>query len=336
MLILIVILGALLYSQYIRSLGVERYFGILSEGRSSSLTEALAGVSGYYSTGLQFSLGALLLLAMGFVSRGQVRAAVASCLILFVVMLPQVATGSRSVFVPIAVALIVLVARVKPDWLSRGRMLFLGPILFVLLFIAPRTFRSTPYPGVSTWEKFRSAFTLREALENFVGGFDTAMVDAFDLQVAAQRDGFIEMQNGQTYLNAMLAFVPRAMWSDKPGTVDQYLNAELFPVTASQRIGFSFGIYSEPFLNFGLVGVIVVMFMAGMALGKINSLRHAPNVFQFWVYAITAAYIFPIVRGSVSFDLQRALVSAVPVLLAVVVARVLTASMRRERVSNGS
>jgi oligosaccharide repeat unit polymerase len=327
-LVLITVGGALLYGVFIKQIGFANYLNILQEGRSAALSRSFENVSGYYSTGVQFSIGALLLLTVHFVSRRRPTFVFLCVLLLVVVVIPQVASGSRSVFIPVVTALLVLLARCRPGSITKFRALVMAPALFVLLFIVPRTYRTAAAQDVSTAASFKSAFTVQEALDNFVGSFDTAMIDAFAIQVQTQQAGSFDRLNGTSYLNALGAVIPRGIWPSKPGTIDQTLNAAIFPVTNQQGVGFSFGIYSEPYANFGAVGLVIVMLLVGLVLGRLNVLRSSNDTFRVWLYIVAAAYVFPVVRGSISFDVQRALIIALPVIAAVYAVKAMGSARR--------
>lgn len=329
-LLCVVLVGMVLYAQYIRVVGIERYLELFRGGRSVELTESLSTVSGYYSTGLQFAIGALVLLVLLSSMAGERVSTVFYVGLLLLAVAPQVASGSRSVFVPVVVALLVVAARLKPSAFRLSRVLVVGPFAFVALLIAPRTFRTSQSDGRSIAEATLSAFSPKEAFTNFVGGFDTAMIDAFARQIDATSRGFVDLKYGESYLYALSAPIPRGVWDSKPGTIDQYLNDEIFPVTASEGIGFSFGIYSEPYANFGLCGT-VILFLLGLGLARAETLRFASSPVALWIFAMLAGYIFPFVRGSLSFDSQRLLVSFVPAIAAILWVRITQARQPSRR-----
>ncbi|MCC4249432.1 O-antigen polysaccharide polymerase Wzy [Microbacterium testaceum] len=315
-LIIVVAVGFLLYSMYILQNGVGSFFTGINAGRSELSRRSVVAASGYLTSGLQFSTGALLMLILGFRLRANYTAGWLCLTVLIVAMYPEIAGGNRSVFIPILVALVLALYTTNPRVLSPLRVALGGPALFFLGIVAPRLWRDQLAQGGSLEASLIAAFNPSVAIEGFVGGLDTAMVDSFEVQLAAQQSGALEMQYGMTYVGAAGAAIPRDLWAGKPDSVDQVLNAALFPALDAQGIGFSFGFYSEPYFNFGVVGVLIVASMFGLFLGAITKaswVRRSP--FTAFVFIMATAFIFPIMRGSLSFDIQRLLIAALPAML---------------------
>lgn len=334
LLLLVILAGIFLYSQFVLSVGLDSYLTLLQGGRTVELTGALGQVSGYYTSGLQLILGAIILLLVDDAARGRKFRVFLWIAVLVVALVPQIASGSRSVFVPVLVAIVVIGYRARPHFFRPVRVIVGVVVGFVVIIILPRVARTGAGASeASVWENLRIAASPEESFTNFVGNFDTAMIDAFELQVGAAGSGNLDWENGRTYLSLVTSFVPRDLWADKPLAVDLVLNQALFPATASQKIGFSFGFYSEPYLNFGIAGVLLVSLLFGMVLGSVAAWRESDNLLRFWIYVLAAAYLFPVMRGSLSFDSQRFLVSALPALLAVYVAMLMGAGSQNRSVS---
>lgn len=315
-LIIVVFVGFLLYSVYILQNGVGSFLSGVNAGRSELSRRSVAAASGYLTSGLQFSTGALIMLILGYRLRGDNSAAWLCLGVLSLAMYPEIAGGNRSVFIPILVALILALYATNPRVLSPLRVAIGGPVLFFLGIVAPRLWRDQLAQGGSLESSLIAAFNPAVAIEGFVGGLDTAMVDSFEVQLAAQQSGALDMQYGMTYIGAAGAAIPRDLWPAKPESVDQVLNAALFPALDAQGIGFSFGFYSEPYFNFGTIGVLMVAGFFGFFLGAITKAlwAHRSPVFAF-IFVMVTAFIFPIMRGSLSFDIQRLLIAALPTML---------------------
>lgn len=322
--VFVVLAGMGLYGVYVLQTGVGAYLSGVLAGRSEEARASVSGSSAYFYSGLQFALGALVLLLLQyrFVRNriGQIWAIV----LLALAVLPQLLAGNRSVFIPVAVAVLIILSSTNPRVISLGRVALVLPIAFILGIVAPRIWRDGLSRGGTIEEAIQSALSIESAIGDFVGGLDTAMIDAFEMQVAAQNNGTLDLRFGETYLHALAAVIPRQMWPDKPEAVDVFLNSALFPATHDLGIGFAFGVYSEPYLNFGPVGVILVCLVFGAVLGRATRwVSGAPTVMPaFWLIMLTA-YIFPLMRGSLTFDAQRLFMPVVPVLIAVAVATIL-------------
>lgn len=311
-----------LYSVYVLQIGWSGYWSATLSGRSDELRAAINSNSGYFYSGLQFSIGALVLVIFQNALKGYRLKNVLPLCLLFAAMFPQIASGSRSVFIPVIVAMLYILHVVRPAVLKASRVLVWGPLVFIFGFVAPRIWRDNLAVGGSLWDSIEIALSPENLFDNFFGGLDTAMVDAYAIQLAAQDSGDIKYQLGSTYAGLLASIVPRAVWPGKPDSVDEILNAILFPDTDAKHIGFAFGFYSEPTLNFGLVGVIVVAILTGYVLAaatfRAKRLNSLSSVF---ILTMTTSYIFPIMRGSLSFDSQRLLISLLPVIVVFAVVR---------------
>jgi xanthosine utilization system XapX-like protein len=313
--------GAALYFQYIRHVGGLRSFLALNAGRSAELTQVLAGSSGYEISGLLLTTGtSLLILTLGLVRNRRTLVFIGT-VFLVIAEVPQLMTGSRSQFVPIALAILIVVTATRPGLITLPRAVLFGVPAFILLFVAPRILRSEVTATNTAVDALKESFSAQGILDGFFGGLDTAMIDAFALQIAAQSSGQLQLAGGSTYLAAMASFVPRGLWPDKPLAVDTILNQTLFPATAAKSIGFSFGIYSEPFFNWGLLGIVLVAVPFGLVLGKLGRmLSDSRSILTLVAVAMFSGQVFTLVRGSISFDLQRFLIPLVPLLVVWVIA----------------
>lgn len=312
----VVAVGYGLYGLYVLQVGWSTYWAATVSGRSPELRSALNSNSGYLYSGLQFATGALMLVVYQAALKGQKTRSILLVALLVLSVFPQIASGSRSVFIPVGVGLLFILHSVKPSVLRMSRVALWGPIAFVLGFVAPRIWRDNLATGGSLLDSLRVAVEPENLFDNFFGGLDTAMIDSYALQIAAQQHGDIGYQFGSSYLGLFSSVIPRALWPDKPVSVDEVLNAVLFPATDAKNIGFAFGVYSEPTLNFGLLGVIFVPLLVGLALGALANRASASNyVVPSFILLMVTSYVFPIMRGSISFDSQRLLISLAPVLI---------------------
>ncbi|MDN4641339.1 O-antigen ligase [Agreia sp. PsM10] len=319
-LITITCIGMTLYFLYILQTGWGNYWQGTLSGRSDEQRNALSSSSGYLYSGLQFATGAVLFLFLYSTVQRRRRLQVLSLVVLTITVFPQIASGSRAVFIPIIIAIIAALARVDPSVLSPRRIVLWLPTLIVLGFVAPRIWRDNLASGVSLSDSLAQALTPDELFGGFLGGLDTAMVDAFAVQISAYENQSLPYLFGNSYLAALTAAVPRAIWPGKPGSIDEYLNAQLFPATDAKGIGFAFSSYSEPTANFGLVGVICVFALFGLLVGKLaRAAENSSSTISTFFYIMIAGYVFPLMRGSFTFNFQRVLIPLVPVLIAIVI-----------------
>jgi len=307
-----------LYAVYIASVGPARYFGELLGGRTEERSASIQGTSAYLYAGIQIAFGALLMLViLNLATRHRGRAAV-YIVLLALAAFPSVASGSRASFLPVAVAILIVLSVLTPGILRLRAVVLWLPAVVFFGFIAPRVWRDTLAQGQTLSQSLVAAASPENSLAGFFGGLDTAMIDAFAVQVSAQLSGSLQFLAGQSYLAFLGAPVPRSIWPDKPEPVDKVLNGVLFPSTDARGIGFSFGLYSEPYFNFGIVGVVIVMLLLGVALGVLQSgFERRPSATSLLLVAMVGGYLFPLARGSLTFDAQRLLIPLVPVLLGI-------------------
>jgi len=317
---ILVVVGFSLYLLYILQVGWASYWGSVFSGRSDENRSALQSSSAYLYAGLRFATGALILVFFQAMSAGWRKSAVVSITLIVLAAVPSFVSGNRSDFIPIAVALVMILAATRPGFARARNAVFGLPIFVVVFLVAPRLWRNDLSTGGSIIDSISESLSLRGIFEGFLGGYDTAMVDAFSVQIATQASGSLPPAFGSTYLAALLSVVPRNIWPGKPESVDEVLNSAIFPATDARGIGFAFGFYSEPHFNFGIWGVVAVALIFGILLGVITRAHDSsPNLFMAYVYVMTAAHLFPIMRGSLTFSSQRLLIPLIPVLIVLVV-----------------
>ncbi|WP_435302724.1 O-antigen polymerase [Microbacterium testaceum] len=331
--VIVILAGVALYSVYVRQLGgIDRLLAV-SSGRSVELTQALASSSGYFTSGLLFTFGASVLIYCHGLKSGRKRLAILGVALLAVGTGPQLLAGSRSVFLPLAVTLLVCFVWIFPGRIKPVYVAVAALPAFLLFFIIPRLLRQMPTDAPGSG--FFSQLAPDQVLDGFFGGLDTAMIDAFAHQVAEQGSGQLPLANGSTYVGALGAAIPRAWWTDKPQTVDTLLNQALFPDTASRSIGFSFGVYSEPYLNFGFFGVVLFCAFLGVAFAIVDNLMmNNLSVFGLSLCALVVGSLFPIVRGSLTFDSQRLLIPAIPIILIYIGVQVFYTGQKERQLRN--
>lgn len=316
------LVGVGMYAVYVQQVGGIASYISISMGRSDQLTQVLSGASGYLTSGLLFTQGAaLVVFAQGLAARRSLLSLLGLALVVLSVA-PQVLSGSRSVFVPIVIALLIVIRTIRPKMITGRRIALLAFPAYLLLIVFPGIARVDASSSGNFLSSLRQALSPQGFLDGFLGGFDTAMFDAFELQVASRMAGNLDLAMGQTYLAGLFSFVPRAIWPGKPQAVDTILNAALFPETAARGIGFSFGFYSEPYFNFGVAGIVVVGTIFGALLGAGDrKFRDFATAEAIALGALVSGALMTVVRGSLSFDLQRILIPLLPALAAIWVTR---------------
>jgi len=81
----------------------------------------------------------------------------------------------------------------------------------------------------------------------------------------------IEHQLGKTYLDAVLILVPRALYPAKETVnLDTVIGNQVFDCNAFGACGVPPGLMAESYLNFGVLGVVVLAIAMGALVGKID------------------------------------------------------------------
>jgi len=228
---------------------------------------------------------------------------------IFLTMIPYVSRGDRSVFVytlTVVVVIYSLTSKKRPRYLR-----YVIPIILLipLLIVAPREYRHSELPIFSA---VKESYSLQNLSETFTG-LDTAMVPALTI-LRSQMGKDIQYQYGKSYLGAIVKPIPRAVWSSKPIEIDRQLNEQLFPKT-SKQVGFSFSGISEPFVNFGVFGVIAFFFLMGKLNNSLANFTGGVNPRRVLTIAWVSGFMFILIRGNLTTDFQRLLFPLIPGLM---------------------
>lgn len=228
---------------------------------------------------------------------------------IFLTMIPYVTRGDRSVFLyTLTVVFVIygLTSKKRPNYL---RFMIPTILLIPLLIVAPRLYRHSELPAFSA---IKQSFSLQNLSRTFTG-LDTAMVPALTI-LRSQMGKEIQYQYGKSYLGAIVRPVPRAVWSSKPIEIDRQLNEQLFPKT-SKQVGFAFSGISEPFVNFGIFGVIAFFFLMGKISSSLANFSGGVNARRVLLIAWVSGFMFVLIRGNLTTDFQRLLFPLIPGLM---------------------
>lgn len=286
-------------------------------GRNPVSGAALQQSSGYLYTAPLFLAPVGILVTSLSGQRWRVGAFVG----LFLVALSQVlniGTGDRSWTLP-AIAALVLV------WYLRRRARPGLPVIaiavaltFLLGITLPRQYRNTEARSESLIQiVIDDILNPGQAVQDFLSREDTGMADglAVELQFVPNT---IDYQFGRTYLEAISRPVPRSLWAEKPRAAETQLMAVIWPQLARASVTFYFSVWGEPYLNFGLLGVIAVSLAFGIFWRSVYAWfrRRPTNRFVIAFYALSWPFIFVYMRGGIGADYQRQAIYLVPVVVA--------------------
>ena len=114
--------------------------------------------------------------------------------------------------------------------------------------------------------------------------------------------------SGRQLLGALLFFVPRSLWETKPVGSGSFLGRLL----DLEFYGIAMPFIGEGYINFGIAGSILFMFLFGVLLGNLDRVvwklkrSNETHIFMFYYYFLFG-WIFYFMRGD--------LINAIPVLV---------------------
>ena len=312
------IASALLYLAFVGSASAS--VQALFAGRSASRLSSLHSASGYLYTAPLWitSLGVLLLATT---PRWRSYRGSAAFALVFLSELPSAAGGDRAFVLPAIAAIAILWYLRKGTRPRMYQVLLILGVVFIVGVSAPREYRTvavrqTSFTGVVQ----RDALHPVSAVQNFLGSNDTAMVDNLAVAAQALNGGSppLSYRGGSTYIEDVTRPVPRAVWSGKPIAAETDMMSQLWPDLYALNIHFTFSMFAEPYLNFGVLGVALTLFAAGVLWRALYTwFRRAPsNPGVMTLYALSFPYLFVYMRGGFGLDYYRQAFAVIPVLLA--------------------
>jgi hypothetical protein len=282
-----------LYIGLALSLGaLALYIQISGDVQIDSTLSASIGVAAN-----QFRLG-LALLAYYVYGTSQRR--VAPTITFYIILAVAVSLGLISGLLENALLPLVLVALIR--WQVKGGLplwlIVIGFAGFVVLNAVKGEYRSQAWYGgeqlgvterLSLWsdlgQEVVSTMASGDAASNIVDLVRASMA-RFDLihkfgYVREVTPRLIPYYDGATYEYLLIGWIPRFFWPDKPNasSSNSQLDVEygfLYEQQTSRTV-VSIGQLPEAYVNFGLLGVVVVMLLQGLVLGAINHLYNGPR-----------------------------------------------------------
>ena len=222
---------------------------------------------------------------------------------------PALFTGNRFFIIYYGLVL-VLINIGKTRQVNRKVAIFLI-ILLPLIVVIPREARNS-VAGLNT-QTAKQMFTTATFLKTF-SGEDLAMAPALSILIQSESTRLY----GSSYIGMLTKPIPRNLWPSKPIPIDTQIMFRIFPEVA-KHTGFAFSALSEPYLNFGAIGVVLFFFL----FGKLNSrlFKGASERGGIYIYlnAWISAFTIYLMRGNLSMDIQRCafplIVSLLPYLM---------------------
>lgn len=195
----------------------------------------------------------------------------------------------ENAFIPVVSVFVV-------QWQARRRLpwqwLVAAAVLFVVLNPAKFAFRSLVWFGgadyslgdrLGLWSNLAAESATNLVQPTFAGDRETAVLDAlsrFNLvhkfaYVHTMTPQIVPYYQGSTYAYFLVAWVPRAIWPDKPtatGGANERMDVDYQLKYEGQATSIGIGLLPEAFANFGAIGIILIMMLQGAVLALLSAM----------------------------------------------------------------
>ena len=120
---------------------------------------------------------------------------------------------------------------------------------------------------------------------------------------------------GRTFLYVFILFVPRVLWAGKPDNpVRDMVEHSLGSLARTN--GRAVANIGEFYANFGIIGIIVLMFLFGYIVSKLKSMYEDPSENRLIMYSILYPLLFQwVARGNFSGNFYYTLFAFVPLII---------------------
>jgi len=320
-----VMLGLGLFAAFIVTSGGLDTLALILSGRSASYFSVFAQSTGYLFLGLQGLVGVGILLLATAKSWRSLRGGIALG-ILLISQSTAIAGGNRIWLLPVASAVGVL------WYLRRGRrprlimVVLVSAPLFLFGITLPRDYRNVELrQGTLVDSAIGILSNPGQSVSDFFSTPDTAMLSTLAVETQYV-PAVMPFQLGGTYLAELLRPIPRALWADRPREGEVYLMQVIFPSLFAANVQFTFSLFGEPYMNWGLFGVLGFCLAFGAAWRALLEWfrRSQANRLTQGVFAASWPFMFVYVRGGLGVDYQRQVIVLLPILVGAWYARRLT------------
>lgn len=127
--------------------------------------------------------------------------------------------------------------------------------------------------------------------------FDGYMQIVSTIEYLDETDG--RLRYGMNFLGVLLFFIPRLLWNDKPESsgiiVSEWLNYDYYNVSSPLQ--------AESLLAFGILGPIIVFFMLGYFISRVELSVHkktSQEVTNILMYSLIMGFLVIVLRGALN------------------------------------
>jgi len=175
------------------------------------------------------------------------------------------AIGRRRYLLTLLLAIVVY-RQYRRHRLSPAELLVLGAGGF-LVFNVWGLLRRFPWHRFLSQEAWSEVFRrpLRDFIYTVAGEGEFSGAGVWLPQVLTHlRDGTMGYLFGSSYAQTPVAFIPRVLYPDRPMMLSEWYVTTYHPDLAAQGGGMGFFFLAEAYLNFGVVGIVAAMTLAGV------------------------------------------------------------------------
>ena len=304
----LLLVGAALVAILVQMVGLET----LTESEYARGYEATAGL-GILAGGLMLIQIGLIVLYLSMASGGR-RAPILPWILFAVLALLMLRIGRRRVVLEMGLALVVAhhfyVRKI------RFRTLAVGGAAALLVFAAvglARTYLAEGLGGILS--RLVEEFGLSEVLRLMAEPVTVLLALSETMyQVPGQEPFWM----GRSFIEAFEILIPLPLHPSRPLGPSQWFVNLIDPAIAAAGGGYSYALLAEGYLNFGMLGLVVVSFLEGTIVrGVVVYRRLCPSSqSRILIYAIAASLTVLMIRGDFASLLKAGIVGlAVPTVL---------------------
>ena len=295
---------------------------------------------GYLAIGFPWMFVAAMLLLVRYATRRERRDLVLFAIAFAVLTTINLVMGNRAGVLYQAIS-VVLFWQLAIGRLSLLRLLPIVAASFLALNLVGQL-RGSEYANLAdVLQRSRASFSsLREAGEVRSGAFYTLTTGEFvvpfetlPMVMRAEARHQIDFFYGSSFVDAFTFLVPNVLWSERPRPLAEWYMRQFYGAGYGSNEGRSFYFLAEGYLNFGPIGVMLLLAVWGYGWGVVGAyVRGHPNrldPFAALLVALSVAFMFRGIRGvlpSMLIGLPEQ--SLVPAVLATLILARATASTR--------
>lgn len=185
-------------------------------------------------------------------------------LIIIISMIIVIAVGARTLILSIVLGGVVI--GLSYNKINIKKLLLIG-LMFSVFFVSGSLVRNSGEDA--------SYSSIDEKIENLKTYFSNNSDQLFTslYVVDSIKKGYLEYQYGGTLVDAVYFFIPTAIWPEKPRSY--YPSRLAFPDTIEKGVEsntkqtINFGMIARPFLDFGIVGILIINAFTAFFLTKV-------------------------------------------------------------------